>query len=265
MDTLENEAWYISGRKEQKLYVRRCTGEENHDRVYGMPVPQHISAKNEDLGSLLNGLIAYDHRVEGNNDPVAAAAAVSFRCVLIHPFSDGNGRIHRYLIAHIPAKSGFNPPGLLFPVSATMLRMMAEYEHVLQGYSSGVLPCIRWKTTPDHHVAVENETIDYYRYFDATPFAEFLFRCVLDTIEHDVPEEGGFLIRYDSIRMSVHSQVDMPDRTLDLLYRMLAGHTGYFSKRMREREFSLLTSGEIDHIECSYESAFLHSDSYLIR
>ncbi len=232
-----------------------------YDRVYGMPVPQHISAKYENLNSLLNGLIAYDQRVEGNIDPVVAAAAVSFGFVLIHPFSDGNGRIHRYLIHHILVQSGFNPPGLIFPVSATMLRLISDYEKVLQSYSSGVLPFIRWKTTPDQNVSVENETIDYYRYFDATPFAEFLFRCVLETIEHDIPEEGDFLVSYDSFRMRVQSKVDMPDRTLNLLYRMLRRNKGRFSKRMKEREFRLLSPEEVDGIEQAYEISFIHLES----
>jgi len=41
--------------------------------------------------------------------------------VLIHPFEDGNGRIHRFLIHHVLARRGFTPQGLLFPVSAVML------------------------------------------------------------------------------------------------------------------------------------------------
>lgn len=37
---------------------------------------------------------------------------------------------------------------------------------------------------------------DYYRFFDATPHAEFLYECVRKTIEKDLPREAEFLGRY---------------------------------------------------------------------
>jgi Fic family protein len=68
-----------------------------HDRDTGEPIPDHISARPQDLRSLLGGLIDYaDRSVAGGVDPVAAAAALAFGLVYIHPFADGNGRLHRW-------------------------------------------------------------------------------------------------------------------------------------------------------------------------
>src|SRR5690606_32309883 len=68
-----------------------------HDRVTGQPIPDHISARAEDLPSLVRGVVEYDGRaIGGEMDPVAVAAAVAFGFVYIHPFEDGNGRIHRW-------------------------------------------------------------------------------------------------------------------------------------------------------------------------
>jgi Fic family protein len=60
-----------------------------------------------------------------SSDPVVAAAMLAFGFVYVHPFEDGNGRIHRYLIL---AKRGFNPPGMVFPVSATILDRIDDYK-----------------------------------------------------------------------------------------------------------------------------------------
>ena len=103
----------------------------------------------EDLPSLLEGVIAFKHgAITGRLDPVVAAAAVAFGFVYIHPFEDGNGRLHRWLIHHVLARAGFNPPGLVFPVSAAILRQVAEYRRVLGCYSRPLLNLIEWRPTP---------------------------------------------------------------------------------------------------------------------
>lgn len=220
-----------------------------HDRHTGAPLPDHISARSEDLLSLIHGMIAFDRDIAPGLDAVIAAAALAFGFVYVHPFADGNGRLHRYLIHHVLARRGFNPPGVVFPVSAAILSRIAAYRRVLETYSSRLLPVIPWEPTERGNVSVTADTADFYRFFDATPHAEFLYACVQQTIEHDLPSETGFLRRYDAFRAAVSALVDMPDRTVDLLFRMLHQNGGRLSKRARERELAELTDAEAWRIE----------------
>ena len=228
-----------------------------HDRDTREPVPDHVSARPQDLRDLLGGIIAYDGRsVAGGADPVAAAAATAFAFVYIHPFADGNGRLHRWLIHHVLATAGYNPPGVVFPISAAILRRVDEYRAVLESYSAAMLPLIEWRATADHNVDVLNDTADYYRYFDATTHAEFLYSCVEQTIEKDLPEEVRFLEAFDTFASSVKEIVEMPDRDVERLRDFLARGRGRLSTRAREQEFRALTDGETTRLEALYTELF---------
>jgi Fic/DOC family len=227
-----------------------------HDRDTQRPIPDHISARHEDIASLMAGLIAFDHTAENDLDPVIAAAVLAFGFVYIHPFEDGNGRIHRYLMHHVLARRGFNPAGLHFPVSSAILDRITEYKSVLESYSGRLLPCIRWEATPQGNVNVLNDTADFYRFFDATPHAEFLYQCVRQTIEQDLPNETRFLRSFDAFHAGIESMIDMPERTLNNLFGFLRQNQGKLSKRARENEFSQLTEEEGERIEQIYRAAF---------
>ena len=190
-----------------------------------------------------------ERTLEGGKDPVVAAAAASFGFVFIHPFDDGNGRLHRWLIHHFLSQARYNPPGIIFPVSAAILRKIAEYRAVLESYSKSLLPCIDWRATESGNVEVRNETARYYRFLDATRQAEFLYRSVEETVEKDLPEEVAYLENYDAFSERVHRVVDMPDRTVDLLHRFLRQGGGRLSKRAREKEFRALTDEEVEELE----------------
>ena len=69
---------------------------------------------------------------EDGVDPVLRAAAVAFGFVYVHPFQDGNGRLHRCLIHHVLAEGKFTPPGMVFPVSSVMLDRIDGYRAKLQ-------------------------------------------------------------------------------------------------------------------------------------
>ena len=81
---------------------------------------------------------------------------------------------------------------------------------------------------------VRNNTADFYRFFDATPQAEFLYFCVRRTGEHDLPKETGFLRRYDEFRGRVRGIVEMPEQTMALLFRFLQQNGGDLSDRARD-------------------------------
>ena len=227
-----------------------------HDRETRSPLPDHVSARPEDLTNLIDGMIAFDRGPAQALDSVIAAAVLAFGFIYLHPFEDGNGRIHRYLIHHVLAQRGFSPPGVVFPVSAAILEQIDKYREVLESYSQRLLPLIEWEPTPESNVRVLNDTGDFYRFFDATPHAEFLYACVRKTIEQDLPAETRFLQRYDEFRQQVESFLDMPERLIDLLFRFLHQGSGRLSQSARSREFKELTDEEVTRIEAIYRELF---------
>nr|WP_247871337.1 MULTISPECIES: Fic family protein [unclassified Azospirillum] len=91
------------------------------------------------MRSLMAGFAGLVARLKGAEiDPVLAAAAIAFAFVFTHPFEDGNGRIHRYLIHHTLDEAGFTPPGILFPVSAAIVRNQAAYNASLERFSRAI-------------------------------------------------------------------------------------------------------------------------------
>lgn len=225
-----------------------------HDRITGEPIPSHISARWQDVKQLTDGMLStYKLQMQSEIDPVVSAAAIAFGFVFIHPFEDGNGRIHRYLIHHILAKKQFTQQGIIFPVSASILSHIDDYRKVLESYSQPLLDIIEWEETKNHNVEVMNETIDFYRYFDATKQAEFLYNCVDDTIRNIIPEEINYLIKYDEFKRYLDDEFEMPDTTVALLIKFLEQNNGKLSKRAREKEFAALSDDEIKEIERNYE------------
>lgn len=228
-----------------------------HDRETHEPLPDHISARPDDLQSLLDGMAVYAERaVAAGIDPIVVAAAVAFGFVYVHPFEDGNGRLHRWLIHHVLAGAHYNPRNLVFPISSAILRHLSDYRQVLESHSKPLLPYIEWRPTPKQNVEVLNDTADYYRYFDATAHAEFLYRCVEETIEQDLPAEVKYLEAYDRFVSGVHDVVDMPARTLELLHRFLHQNNGKLSKRARAGDFAKLSDSEVEQFERLYQARF---------
>jgi len=221
-----------------------------HDRDTGTPIPEHISARHDDLESLMAGIEEFDARSrEHGLDPVVAAASLAFGFVYIHPFEDGNGRLHRWLIHHVLAATGYAPKGMVFPVSTAMLRRMDEYRSVLESYSSELISHVEWRPTERNNVEALNQTADMYRYFDATRHAEFLYDCVAETVDRDLPNEVAYLEAHDRFVRGLEQIIDMPDSEVDLLHRFLRQNGGKLSLRALGREFESLRPAEVALIE----------------
>lgn len=113
-----------------------------------------------------------------------------------------------------------------------------------------------WRQTDKGNVEVLNETIDLYRYFDATKQVEFLYNCFTQALQSTFPAEIRYLERYDAMQRLVKQQYAMPDAKISLLIRFLTANKGVLSKRAREQEFAMLTAQECANLEELYASIF---------
>ena len=196
----------------------------------------------------------------GGIDPVVSAAVASFSFVFIHPFEDGNGRIHRFLIHHVLAKRRYGPPGVILPVSASILRDRPGYGDVLAGFSEPLLDLIRWRWSEGasgslgRKMVVENETVDLYRYFDATAFAEYLYDRLAESIRQDLRQELGFVSVFDQALDGVRHIVNMPDRRASLFVRLCMQSGGRLAARKRAR-FPELADDEMRAMEGAVQRA----------
>jgi hypothetical protein len=189
--------------------------------------------------------------------PIVRAAMLSFGFVFIHPFEDGNGRLHRFMIHDVLVHDGVVPEGLIIPVSAHMLNNIKAYDQILETYSKPLMQRIKYALSEEGEVTVQNasEVEGYYRYPDLTPQTTYLAEVIHATIKEDMPQELIYLLRYDEAKKEIQKIVDMPDRDIGRMLVFFHQNRGVFPKRRREL-FSKLTDEEIAAMQNAYRRVF---------
>lgn len=194
----------------------------------------YVPPKPEDLPALMEGWMTCCRQMqEGAVHPVVTAAVAGFGFVFLHPFEDGNGRLHRFLIHHALAMRKFGPPGVIFPVSATMLKQKNRSDAALEAYSREIGRHVEYRLDDRGDMRVLNETGAFYRYPDLTSQAEALFGFIRDTIATEMVAELEYLAAFDEARRRMRAVVDMPDRRMDLFVRLCLEGKGRLSKSRR--------------------------------
>lgn len=218
---------------------------------------QFVCPKPEDVPDLMGGLIAAHQRMAKDDvHAVVHAASVAYGFVFLHPFEDGNGRIHRFLIHNILARRGFTPEGVMFPVSAAMLRSPAEYDASLEAFSQPLMLLLDYSLDEEGRMTVHNDTALWYRYIDMTPQAEALFAFIEKTINVELVDELAFLANYDRTKAAIQAIVDMPEREIDLFIRFCLQNNAHLSARKRASHFDLLTDEEVCQMEQAVQAAY---------
>lgn len=206
--------------------------------------------------SLMAGLKDTAAKTSGVS-PEVRAAIIAFGFVFIHPFEDGNGRMHRFLIHDILVRGGAVPYGLIIPVSAHMLNNIRDYDAILEKYSKPLMQRIRYNMSDTGEVQITNEdrVEGYFRYPDLTDHCIYLAQTLHATLEQDMPDELQFIQRYDEVKRALQNIVDMPDKDLNLFITFLHQNKGVFPKRRREL-FAKLTDDEIGAMQKSFRKIF---------
>lgn len=217
-----------------------------------------VSPKPTDLPALMEGMFVAHRRMEtGRIQAVVHAATVAFGFVYMHPFEDGNGRIHRFLIHNILARAAFTPPGAIFPVSAAMLQDKEAYDAALEHFSVPLLQLVEYKLDHQGRMTVLNETALRYRFIDMTAQTEALFGFVERVIETDLVQELDFLRNYDTAKSALQAIVDMPDRLIDLFIRLCVQNKGVLSASKRKNHFAMLTDEEVAQMQQAIKESHL--------
>lgn len=188
-------------------------------------------------------------------DAVVLATVIAFGFVFLHPFMDGNGRIHRYLIHEVLATAGFTPRGIVLPVSAVILAHLDEYIAALEAFSRPLMARTLYNPDTPEVPAAGNDAL-YFRYFDATEQAEFLYRALERTIEEDLQQEIEFLLGFDRAQHALNALLDWPDHSLELFIRLVHQNGGTLSKTKRASHFAWMTDAETEVAERAVVDAF---------
>ena len=237
---------------DRQVYVGETLGPGLERVHYAAPKP-------EDLDELMSGFIMMAWQViegplgERSGSPTAtlvAAAVVSFAFDFLHPFSDGNGRIHRFLLHHVLARRNFGPQGIILPVSAVILNRPRDYDQALESFSKPLMELVEYTLDDRLRMTVTNDTVDFYRYIDCTELTRITIDFIRETIETELPSELRYLTMYDEVRKRMRDIVEMPDRHADLFIKLVRQNGGTLSKKKRVLpEFEPLTDEEIEGLE----------------
>ncbi len=239
-----NQGWR-SGIDEQ-IYVGETLA-PGHERVH------FAGPKPEDLDELMSGFLEASRLTADASESVPAiiaAAVVSFVFDFLHPFSDGNGRIHRFLLHHVLARRRFGPEGIILPVSAVILNRPREYDQALENFSKPLMERVEYEMDDRQRMSVTNQTADFYRYIDCTRITRITIDFIRETIENELPGELRYLMKYDEIRNKMREIVELPNRVADLFVNLCRQNGGRLSSRKRKlEEFARLTEKEIAAME----------------
>lgn len=207
----------------------------------------YISPKPTDLRPLMQGLIDSHERLKGFKElAVIHASVIAYGFVYLHPFEDGNGRIHRFLLHNILAMEDFTPREVIFPLSALMLKEQNFYDNSLEEFSLRLLQYIDYELDEDGKMLVLNDTKYLYKSIDMTMQTEAVFEFISKTIDVELSNELEFILSYDRSKKVIQEIVDMPDRLIDLFIRFVMQNNGKLSSKKREKYFDFLSDDEID-------------------
>lgn len=249
-NAIVDERYRESGFRQHQNYVGQTT-------AYFREVVHSVGTPPGSVSDLMSGLAAFADTSE-DMCPVLRAAAISFPFVFIHPYEDGNGRLHRYLIHDMLARGQIGGDGVLLPVSAEILLDLRLYDACLEQFSKPLMAAADYSLDETGELTVHNseEIEGFYRYPDVTAQCEFLARMLERTIRQTIPKEIHFLQKFDRARSAIAEIVDMPDRKRESLLMRLHKNNGHLSRRRREGEFAELSDQEVADIEKSYLDAF---------
>jgi hypothetical protein len=214
------------------------------------PPPEFVQPMMDAVARVAHGATS------GELDPVLAAACASFGLVFVHPFWDGNGRLHRFLLHHILRQSGFTPAGVVLPLSARMLKQLDRYAALLKRYSRPRTEMLDYALDADSStISVRSPQPRWlYAYHDFTDICEFIYECCQTCIDEDLQSEIAYLRAHDATVRDLETWLDMRQSALYTLIDVIVQGRGVLSRRkhklvegMTDAEVARIVATVVEH------------------
>lgn len=239
------------GKRKSPIFVGE-SGLDYTPRVY------YIAPDWEATESMLAGLSAFIERTK-DQSAVVRAAIMSFGFVYIHPMTDGNGRISRFLINDMLRRDGAIPDPFILPVSAAIMsspKTRKAYDQVMDIFSKPFM--LHYRDNYEFGVdRVGDDGVHYdfefdayedadsaWRYPDFTKYVEYLVGILEQTINTEMRNEAGYLRSLTDARQGVKQFIEGPNADIDRIIRSIIDNKYKISNKL-SKEFSLLLEPEV--------------------
>jgi len=235
--------------REASYRTRQNWLEDATGRITFLPPPP------DELRRAMAGWEAFANDEERCSDVLVKAACVAFGLVYLHPFMDGNGRLHRFMIHHVLARSGLLAEGILLPVSAVILKHVSSYHAVLSGFSRPVTALWDYRRGDIEPAIIRSPGSRPYRFFEADREVAFLYEMIRLTVREEIPAELAWLQGYDAAFATLDAELDLPQKDLSALIRMIQSNGGALSQH-RRRQYAHLPAEVLDRVESVVRGVF---------
>lgn len=235
--------------RKEEIYVgeTRVTWQDGYEENI-----HFIGPKYTEVPSMMNGLLEM-HRallLDESLPPMMHAAILSFGFVYIHPFTDGNGRVHRYLIHDVLKSRIKTEQDFIIPVSATILQRNKEYDEVLEKVSKPVMALINYDLDEkDHSITINNDISYLYRYPDFTAHVAFLYKMMEESISEDLIQEVIYIVKYDAVKKAIEKSYDVPNKELNLFIQLALQNNGKIGRKKRKRFENWIDEHKLQELE----------------
>ena len=234
-------------------------------------VVHYLAPPAEDVAAMLEGIETFLDRTR-HQSPVLRAAIASFGFVYVHPLSDGNGRVHRFLINDILRRDGATTEDIILPVSVAINddpTSRREYDQVLDTISAPLMGEIRAdisfssspQTYPD---GVKSDLVfgdndrarPTWRYGNYVPHVIYMAKVIDTTIVHHMRDEAIYLRNHDNARLAIKEICEMPDSTADRIIRSVTENQAEKVGNKLRREYPDVTDDVWDAFAKAVRAAF---------
>ena len=159
------------------------------------------------------------------------------------------------MIHEVLTNAGFTPGGIILPISAVILANLDDYIETLENFSKPLRAGTSYNPDTPDISAIGNEAV-YFRYFDATIQAEYLYRSLQRTVEEDLEKEINYLMGFDQAYQALNNLLDWPAHSLELFIHIVRQNNGRLSKARRDSHFDWMKEEEIKTAEQLVVKAF---------